>query len=811
MVLQPRATYRLQLTPSFGFDAVAALTPYLARLGVSHVYLSPYLQATPGSTHGYDVVDHSRVSDDLGGPAAHARMVAALSAHGLRQVIDVVPNHMAITGPENEWWWDVLRQGRASPFADHFDVDWDPPDRKLRNTVLMPILGDHYGRVLERGEIRVSGSGDDAVVRYADHVLPLAPGSLDAAVFEVDAVNADPDRLHALLERQHYRLAFWRTGTEELDYRRFFDVTTLAALRVEDDEVFNQVHWLPLAWVGDGSAGGLRIDHVDGLRDPAGYLRHLAERAPGAWIVVEKILEAGERLPESWPVAGATGYDFLNQLDGLFVDPAGEAVFDALYRELTGETAPFDEVAREGKRQVLGESLASDLRRLTYLLAAICEGDRRHRDYTRSELRDVLTELLVSFPVYRTYVVPGEQASAHDVTVVGRAVEQARARRPDLDAELVVWVGDLLLGRVAGEGPAELAARFQQLSGPVMAKGVEDTAFYRYVRFAALNEVGGDPGRFGRGVAAFHDRAAAGGWGMLTTSTHDTKRSDDVRARLLVLSQIPDRWAATMQAWVAANEPYRSGGRPDRATEYLLYQTLVGAWPLSPERAAAYMEKAAREAKVHTSWLVPDHDYEAALQQFVKAVLADDRFVASLHEFVASVVDAGRVTSLAATLVKHTAPGVPDTYQGSELWDLSLVDPDNRRPVDFEVRAALLAEVESMTAADAWAHRDEGVVKLFVVQRALGVRRHHPDLLAPAAPYVPLDAGDDALAFVRAGALATVVPRFATRPVTGTVDLPPGEWVDALTGSRVAGGPQPVASLLSGFPVALLVRESSRP
>ncbi|MBV9255339.1 MAG: malto-oligosyltrehalose synthase, partial [Actinobacteria bacterium] len=639
----PRATYRLQLTPSFGFDDVARVAPYLARLGVSHVYLSPYLQAAAGSMHGYDVVDHSRVNDELGGPAAHLRMVAALKEHGLRQVIDVVPNHMAITGPENEWWWDVLRQGPASPFAPFFDVDWNPPDRKLRNTVLMPILGDHYGRVLDRGEITVEGEGDDAVVRYADHVLPLAPDSLTAPAAEV---NGDADRLHEVLERQHYRLAYWRTGAEELDYRRFFDITTLAALRVEDDEVFNQIHWLPLAWVGDGSVDGLRIDHVDGLRDPAGYLRHLASRAPRAWIVVEKILEADERLPAAWPVAGTTGYDFLNDLDGVFVDPAGEALFDELYRELTGvDDDAYDEVVRVGKRQVLSDSLAADVRRLTYLLASICEGDRRHRDYTRSDLRDALTELLVSFPVYRTYVVPGEEASAQDEAVVTGAAADVRSRRPDIDAELLDWLTSLLLGRVAGDEASELAARFQQLSGPVMAKGVEDTAFYRYLRFAALNEVGGDPGRFGRTASEFHRAAADGGWGMLATSTHDTKRSEDVRARLLVLSQIPERWAATVRGWVAANQPHRSGEWPDRATEYLLYQTLVGAWPLPEDRAAAYLEKAVREAKLHTSWVAPDPQYEEALQRFAKEVLADDVFVASVEAFVASIADAGRVTS----------------------------------------------------------------------------------------------------------------------------------------------------------------------
>ena len=867
----PRATYRLQLTPEFGFDDAAAVVGYLARLGISHLYSSPYLQAAPGSQHGYDVVDHSRVNAELGGEEGHARLCEALGASGLGQVLDIVPNHMAIAGHLNRWWWDVLENGRSSRYATYFDVDWNPPERKLRDTILIPVLGDHYGRVLESGQLRLERRGVRLVVRYFEHEMPVDPrsyelilgdgfeglGLLFAALPvvtpddrpgalrrhltkeallarlerleagpELDArialVNIDADRLDSLLEQQNYRVARWQTAGTELDYRRFFDVNNLAALRMEDPEVFADTHVRILEWLRAGVLDGVRVDHPDGLRDPLGYLQHLRRAAPAAWIVVEKILAPDEELPESWPVAGTTGYDFLNRVLGLFVDPAGERPLTETYVRFSNEAAAFAEVAYRSKRQVMRELLASDVSRLTELFVLVCEGSRRYRDYTRQELNECLREALACLNVYRTYVRPGDPASPADRARVATALAAARRRRPQLDADLADLLGRILLREYEdrGQPAAELAARFQQTSSPVAAKGVEDTAFYRYHRLVALNEVGGDPGRFCLSPDAFHFACgrAAVQWpgGMLATSTHDTKRSEDVRARLAVLSEIPDAWTAAVERWAAMNQRHRAQDLPDRNTEYLLYQTLVGAWPVGLERLLAYLEKAAREAKRQTSWLAPAAGYERALRDFASGVLAAPEFLADLEAFLARVVPAGRVNSLAMKLVCLTAPGAGDVYQGSELWDLSLVDPDNRRPVDFGLRARLLAELDELedgAAAAALERCDEGLPKLLVVSRALRLRAARPEAFDRGSyRELPLlgSLPGHAVAFCRGEAVCVVVPRlgFGVERAGGwgdtAVALPAGSWVDRLTGRRVAGREVPVADLLAGFPVALL-------
>ncbi|MGH9001694.1 MAG: malto-oligosyltrehalose synthase, partial [Acidimicrobiia bacterium] len=802
--MAPLSTYRLQLQPAFGFDAAAGLAPYLARLGVSHLYSSPYLQAVPGSTHGYDVVDHSRVNEELGGAPAHARMGAALTGAGLGQILDIVPNHMAVTS-SNAWWWDVLENGPSSQYASYFDVDWDPPESKLRNTVLMPILGDHYGRVLEAGEIQLRFGHGRFTVHYYEHALPIAPRSLDdllaaagrtagsleleslatafghlppswatdrdsvrerhrdkevlaaslgrlaeeepevAAAIEAEVArhNADPDALDALLERQNYRLAFWRTAGRELDYRRFFDIHSLAALRAEDEAVFADTHELVAGWLGDGVLDGVRIDHPDGLRDPEGYLRRLAGLAPRAWIVVEKILEPGERLPATWPVAGTTGYDFANRATGVLVDPAGEEPLTTTYAQFARRQVDWPEVVRDKKHLVMAEVLSAEVNWLTGLAVAVCDRHRRYRDYTRHEIHESLRELIAAFPVYRTYVVPGTEPSPDDVARVEEAVKSGQEQRPDLDGDLFDFLGEVMLGRHRGEAEDELVARFQQVTGPVMAKGVEDTAFYTWTRLSALNEVGGDPGHFGLPVAEFHreNEMMARSWPatMVSTSTHDTKRSEDVRARLALLSEIPDSFAEAVAAWSADNRPHRTGDLPDRNIEWLFYQTLVGAWPLPADRALAYLEKAAKEAKEHTSWVDPDPDYDAALRAFVEGALADAGFRARVQEFVAPLVRPGWVNSLAMVLLKLTSPGVPDIYQGNELWDHSLVDPDNRRPVDWELRGRLLAEAETMSPASAWAERAaEGLPKMLLTQRGLHLRRRRPDAFRGA--YEPLAA-----------------------------------------------------------------------
>ena len=879
---EPRATYRIQLRPGFGFDAAAGIADYLARLGVSHVYVSPYLQAAAGSTHGYDVVDHGRVNEELGGAAAHERFCGALGEAGLGQVLDIVPNHMAITAG-NRWWWDVLEDGPASVYAAYFDVDWDPPEAKLRNTVLLPVLGDHYGRALDAGEIRVERRTAAFTVTYFDHSFPVAPRSLwavlgraaelcgsDDLAFLADAhgelpvstatdlasvtrrhrdkevlrrllgrlfeedrgiglavdaalgeLNADPAALGSFLDAQNYRLAHWRTAGRELDYRRFFDISTLVGLRVEDERVFRDTHGLVIDWAAAGVLDGLRVDHPDGLRDPERYMHRLAHAAPDAWIVVEKILEAGEELRQSWPVAGTTGYEFLNDVLGLFVDPTAEAAMTALYREITGEETDWHRVAYDRKHQVMRETLAADVTRLTELLSRVCEGRPRYRDYTRHELHEAVREVIACFPVYRTYVRPGEPPSAADRRYLGAAVRAATERRPELDADLLTFLRSLLEG--GGDGPLEeeLVLRFQQLTGPVTAKGVEDTAFYAYGRLVALNEVGGDPSRFGvtpdEHHAAMEARQRDWPRAMLTTSTHDTKRSEDVRARLAVLSEMAQEWAAAVRRWSARADRHRRDGLPDRNAEYLLYQTLVGAWPIEPERVAAYMEKAVHEAKTHTSWIDPAPAYEAALAAFVEGVLADDELVSDLDEFVAGIVAPGRTVALAQTLLKLTAPGVPDTYQGCELWDLSLVDPDNRRPVDWDERRRLLDALDGATAEDVVKRADEGLPKLHLTRQALALRARRPEAFAAGTTYqrvVPSGtAAGHVVAHLRGGVVAAVVPRLVVR-LGGrwgdtAVHLPDGRWHNVLTGDDVGGGDVKVSGLLDRFPVALLEREDA--
>jgi (1->4)-alpha-D-glucan 1-alpha-D-glucosylmutase len=864
----------------FGFADAARIAEYLAALGVTHLYCSPYLQAAAGSTHGYDVVDPRRLNEELGGAAAHAEMTGTLRAHGLGQVLDIVPNHMA-TDPGNEFWWDVLENGPSSRYARFFDIDWDGASGsaglKAAFRVLAPILGDHYGRVLDAGEVQVQREGGSFVVRYFEHRLPVSPRTIDellgraarragsaplarlaeefaslplarladaeavaerhdhkialataldrllasepdvaAAVdAEAAALEGDPDRLDALLQRQNSRLAFWRTASEELDYRRFFNIDSLVGLRVEDPEVFATTHSLVLDLVADGTIEGLRIDHVDGLREPRAYLEHLAVRTAGAYTVVEKILEPGEALPSEWPVAGTSGYDFLIRANNLFVVPENEGAMTEGYAGFTGETASYAEVVYEAKQQVMGNQLAAEVERLTGMLAEICDGERRHRDHTRRDLRAALREVVAHFPVYRTYVEPGRAPSDADRRHVAIAVDAAVEHAPSIDTELLRFIGTLALGERPDGSSLELALRLQQLTAPVTAKGVEDTAFYRYNRLVSLNEVGGDPATFGRGPASFHEAtaAAAAHWpdSMLTLSTHDTKRSIDVRARIDALSELPETWLAAVERWAERNATHEHGWH-DRNAQHLLYQTIVGAWPLDADRAVAFMLKAQREARVHTSWVDPDEAYEQATEAFVRSVLADEGFVADLQAFLADerIVERGRRNSLAQTTLLLTCPGVPDLYQGTELWDLSLVDPDNRRPVDYAERHRLLARLAGAEAGDALAAGASGGTKLWLIHRLLHHRAAHPERYQSSL-YEPLAVGGPeagrALAFQR-GDLAVVVPRFISGdPAKVTVTLPGGRWRDVLTGANVEGGHRPLGQLLAGFPVSVLEAE----
>jgi (1->4)-alpha-D-glucan 1-alpha-D-glucosylmutase len=885
----PSSTYRLQLRPEFDFAAAAAVARYLADLGVTHAYASPYLQAAPGSAHGYDVVDHHHVNAELGGEEGHAAFCAALGEAGLGQVLDIVPNHMAIT-PENAWWTDVLENGPSSRYASYFDVDWDPPEQKLRNTVLMPVLGDHYGKVLEAGELVLARQGGWFVIRYFDHVFPVAPPTADlplamaaaqagsddlaflASVCEqlppatatdrlsllrrhrdkevvkrqlqrlfdedpaiaaavdtaVARINADVDLLDSFLDRQNHRLAYWRMAGSELDYRRFFDVTTLAGLRMEEEHVFEDTHRLILGWLRAGVLDGVRIDHPDGLLDPAEYFDRLRAEAPDAWIVVEKILEHGERLPGTWPVDGTTGYDAMQVVGGIFVDPAGEGPLTEAWEAFTGEQWDWEELVYDAKMLVMRDVLAADLLRLTQSFVEVCEASRRHRDHARAELRDALREVMGSFGVYRTYVSAGERAGEADAAVIDRALAEAARRRPDLDPDVLDLLGQILRGELETESATRLRLRFQQTTGPVMAKSVEDTSFYRGTRLLSLNEVGGDPATFGTTPADFHRHWAEAHerWpaAMVASSTHDTKRSEDVRARLALLSEVPGEAARALGRLADLASAHRTrqpdgSWFPDRGTEWLLLQTLLGAHPLDLDRVQAYAEKATREAKRHTSWLDPVPAFDDAVRAYLEGALGDRAFTAALAEEADPLLVPGFTNALAAQLVKLTVPGVPDVYQGTELWDLSLVDPDNRRPVDYDLRRRLLAEVASLDGEALWSRVDEGLPKLALTAAALRLRRRAPGAFGagPAGAYRPLTAAgpaaDHVVAYTRGDHVATVVPRLALRLAAAggwrdtTIDLPPGRWRDAVTGAEAQGGAVPVAGVLSPLPVALLVAE----
>lgn len=821
----PVSTYRLQLTPDFGFAQAAEVAEYLAALDVTHVYLSPVLEAVPGSRHGYDVTDHSRVREELGGEDGFRAMAKRFRSRGLGIVVDIVPNHMAIPDqlPLNRQLWSVLRDGRDSPYATWFDIDWAAQDGRM----LLPILGGPVRDSL--GDLRVEPDGGpdgEPVLHYYDHCLPLRPGTSRLP-------------MRSLLESQHYRLAYWRDAAAELNWRRFFDINTLIGVRMEDPAVFDAGHAVIARLMSEGLVDGLRVDHPDGLADPRGYLRRLAAATGGAWVVVEKILEAGEELPGDWACAGTTGYDALRLADGLFVDPEGDSPLAAEYARLRGRLGtdtvlpPFIEVAEGAKREIIAGSLRPDVLRLARLATDICA------DCELADARSVLAEVLVSLPVYRAYVNPGELPSDETAAVVRGAVDAARGRLPRRLHGLAEEVGAAALGThrpVSGAAgrAGEFTVRFQQTSGPVQAKGVEDTAFYRWFRLVSLNEVGGDPGLFGVPPEEFH--AAAGrlarSWPatMTTLSTHDTKRQEDVRARLAVLAEMPSEWGQQVIEWHERAVPPRSfgsgGPAVDADTEYLIWQTLVGAWPISQERLTGYLTKAIREAKRRTSWTDPGPGYEAAVLGLATRVLSDASLRASISAFVDSISADALSNSLGVKLVQLTMPGVPDVYQGCELTGLSLVDPDNRRPVDYGRRQSLLADLDA-GGLDAALSPDPGAgpgpvarldaAKLFVASRALRLRRDHPDWFAGS--YEPLPAAGDAaghaVVFARGGHAVTVATRLpgGLRRLGGwggtLLPLPALEaasgWVDAFTGIEYRGESVLLADLTQRLPVALLI------
>jgi len=856
----PRATYRLQLHRGFDFAAATRVLPYLQRLGISHVYCSPLMQARAGSLHGYDIVAHDRINPELGGQGGFERFSDALRAHGMGLLLDMVPNHMGVLGADNAWWTDTLENGEMSPYAHHFDIEWHPVDRDLDGKVLLPVLGGQYGEVLDAGELGLAFEPDSGRfwLRYFEHRFPvdprsvaavlaraeaLAPGvsaqaalsgiaaafaalpasappppapaapliaarardaarlkerlgrlareqpgvarAIDAAVAAFNALDAPDARnaLHALHEAQAYRLAHWRVAADEINYRRFFDINELAALRIEDEAVFEATHALALDLAAAGRVDGLRIDHPDGLHDPAQYFRRLqqgyARRAGVAladadaggrparplYVVVEKITAAHEDVPADWPVHGTTGYRFATVLNGVLVDSSARERVDRVWRQFSGETLGFGDIAYAGKRAIMRGALAAELTVLATGLLRIARADRRTRDYSFNALRNALAEVAACMPVYRTYIV--DTPSPQDQRYIDWAVAQARRRSRAADTSIFEMVRQSLLGHAhAGASPAlqertrRFAMRFQQFCSPVAAKGVEDTAFYRYGRLASLNEVGGDPGQFGITVRAFHgasaDRAARWPHTILATSTHDNKRSEDVRNRIDVLSEMPATWRLALRRWNTFARAWRvkadDGERvPSASDEYLLYQTLLGSLPpggldettLAPyrERIEAYMLKAAREAKAHTSWVSPNPGYEDALLGFVRGLLGrlqPNPALADLQALAQTLAWFGALNSLTTVLIKFTSPGVPDLYQGNEIMDLSLVDPDNRRPVDYALRERLLEELAGLLDTPDAAARiaalaatpEDGRLKLWATWRLLELRRSHHGLFS---------------------------------------------------------------------------------
>ncbi len=869
-----RATYRLQLHAGFDFAAAAAAIPYLTSLGISHLYLSPVLQAAKGSTHGYDVVDPDRVADALGGETGFRALIEAAHVAGLGILLDIVPNHMSIAGTGNRWWLDVLENGPASYYAHYFDVDWQSggDDR-----VLLPVLGERYGRALTSGLITVVHKGGGFEIRVHDLRLPVAPRSLgtivrragdridhaelqfigdslaalpsphdrdlaarrrrhrDKAVLlgrlvelcggssrehaaldaELAAINTDLVELDAILEAQNYRLAHWTVAGSQLSYRRFFDITTLVGLRNEEPDVLEASHRRIFEWLADGSIDGVRVDHVDGLRMPTTYLRTLRERAPDAWIVVEKILGAGERLPEAWPIDGTTGYDFMERMNQLFVDGSAEPQLTATFTAYTGLAWDPPVESRKARLEVMTDALHSELARLTELAVRACAASPAYRDYTRAEIETTLAEILAGYPVYRTYL--GEDTTSHseDRARIARAAAAAVIARPELDRDLLQFLDSSLAFELPSTEARDLALAAQQTSSPIVAKGDEDTLLYRQVRLLVRCDVGAELAKLACDPNELHHDLSHGSpSSLLATSTHDSKRSEDVRTRIAVISELPQAWDETVRRWGARAEHGWGDRQPDRVLEYATWQTLVGAWPLPVERLLKWVEKASREARFHTSWRRPDAAYEAAAQRWIEGIYQDTDLLGEIERFAATLAPHGDRNSLAQTLIKLTAPGIPDFYQGTELRDDSLVDPDNRRAVDLSARERMLrelgaAELEQLGALP----KNLGAAKLWMIRRVLELRTTEHAIFEGTA-YRPLAAvgahAHRVFSFMRGEGRAraiTVVPRLGANADDWrdtTLALPHGAWRDALSGQTHTGS-APIAELWRAFPVALLI------
>jgi len=825
--MPPRATYRLQFHKEFTFADARGVVPYLAELGVSHLYASPIFTARPGSTHGYDVIDYNQLNPELGTRADFDALIAALHENGMGFIIDFVPNHMGAT-IVNDWWADVLRQGQTSAYARFFDIFWDAPQPVLKGRILLPVLGDTLEAVIGRGELKPvkdSRSGE-WWFHYFDNRFPIAP---ETAAMAGNAGD-DPDAISALAAAQHYVLAHWQRAAAEINYRRFFDINELVCMRMEDPAVFEATHGLLKELIAAGQIDGVRLDHIDGMRLPAAYFAQLQTLHPQGklYVLVEKILGPDEPLRRDWAVSGTTGYEFIADVGGLFVDQGAEDALTQSYKSFTGNTTSFETMVTAAKRIVMRETLRSELNRLTRTFTRLAHKHENTKTLDAGAIEDALVELVAHFPVYRTYVA-NEGAAAEDRTILEGAKAKALAMTDPLALDFIIATitSDINAGISHAEA-LSAALDFQQFTGPVMAKSVEDTSFYRYGRFAALNEVGGEPDQFGTTSAEFHqanaERLATFPDCMLATATHDHKRGEDTRARLYAVSEYPSDWGAAVARWKDLNGAHKQSIEgtlaPSLEAEYLFYQVLIGAWPLDwttpeyknletfVERLDAYMLKAVREAKQETSWLAPNAAYESALSSFIHAVLdpaQNPDFIADALGFADRIASLGAINGLAQTLLKLTSPGMPDIYQGTEFWDQSLVDPDNRRPVDYALRQSSLAAdlpVEALLR-----HWRDGRVKQRLVSDVLRLRKSLPDLFSKGS-YLPLQVeGEHArhvLAFARTherDTLVVVVPRLI-RPLLGeTENLQLAGWGDTAVVMPEASLSQSLTNVLNGEPV----------
>jgi (1->4)-alpha-D-glucan 1-alpha-D-glucosylmutase len=933
----PTSTYRLQFNRQFTFAQAREIVPYLDALGISDCYASPYFQARAESLHGYDITDHNKLNAAIGSRAEYDAWIADLHAHGMGQIVDFVPNHMGIGEPLNQWWMDVLENGPSSLYAPYFDIQWKPLKSDLQDKVLLPILGDQYGRVLERGELKVHFDAGAFYLRYYDHEFPIAPGTyrhilelalgnlapfkdedfyaefqsiitaleylprrtetdperiaerarekeiikrrlerrcqeapqvqaaVTQAVAEINGTPGQPrsfDALDLLLNDQSYRLAFWRVAAEEINYRRFFDVNDLAAIRMELPEVFDATHQLLLDLIGAGAVTGLRIDHPDGLYLPKEYFEKLQSRCAAAlgiplpedgraiYLVVEKILSGNETLRKDWPVHGTTGYEFGKLVAGLLVDASAEQAITKTFQRFIGHSMHFGHLVYAKKRQIMRLSLANDVNILGDMLDRLSEKNRWFRDFTLDALARAVRETIACFPVYRTYVTPGQPVSDEDRAIIERAVIAAKRRNLALEESVFNFLRDILLFRFpenlddeAREAHAHFVLKFQQSTGPIMAKGLEDTVFYIYNRLAALNEVGGEPQQFGVNLDDFHQRnlERQRDWPatLLATSTHDTKRSEDVRARMAAISEVPQLWRSALQRWRVINRRWKRNlddtSAPDPNEEYLFYQTLLGTWPMDAtghaektadaeyiSRIQAYMAKALKEAKINTSWIQPNEQWDAAVNEFVARVLdpsEKNRFLPAFLPMAEEIARLGAINSLTQVALKLTLPGVPDIYQGNEIWDFSLVDPDNRRPVDYQQRREMLDSLSGAAPGDLLEHWPDGRIKLFLTQRLLRFRRDNAALFA-AGNYLPLTVSgpfaDSCIAFLREHEgkwIAVIVPRLSSRvgfPPVGekwketAVQLPDSisleGAVEIFSGRKFSGPDLPLAEAMNALP-----------